>query len=163
MEHNCAFQDGHMKFRYRAAAVIIENENVLMVTSDTSDYYYSIGGAVHLGEKAEEAALREVFEEAGIQCEIERLLFIHENFFIENGFENHEISFYFLMKPVDCKSVKPESNSCGYNEYLHWIPIKDLANYKAFPSFFKNELPNISNAVKHIVTDERELAFSLSQ
>ena len=42
MEHNCAFQDGHMKFRYRAAAVIIENKNVLMVTSDTSDYYYSI-------------------------------------------------------------------------------------------------------------------------
>ena len=99
--------------------------------------------------------LREVFEEAGIQCEIERLLFINENFFIENGFENHEISFYFLMKPIDCKSVKKASNSCGFNEYLRWIPIKDLANYKAFPSFFKSELQNISSTVKHIVTDER--------
>lgn len=70
MEHNCAFQDNHIKFRYRAAAVIIEDENVLMVTSDTSDYFYSIGGAVHLGETAEEAVVREVFEEAGIQCKL---------------------------------------------------------------------------------------------
>lgn len=155
MEHNCAFQDGPIKFRYRAAAVMIEDENVLMVTSDTSDYFYSIGGAVHLGEKAEEAVLREVFEEAGIPCEIERLLFINENFFIEDGLENHEISFYFLMKPVDCKSVNRESNSCGFKEYLRWIPIKDLANYKAFPSFFKSELQKIPSGVKHIITDER--------
>lgn len=69
--------------------------------------------------------------------QIERLLYINENFFIENGLENHEISFYFLMKSIDRKSVNKESNSCGYHEYLRWIPIKDLANYKAFPSFLK--------------------------
>lgn len=155
MEHNCAFQDNHIKFRYRAAAVIIENESVLMVTSDISDYFYSIGGAVHLGEKAEEAVLREVFEEAGIKCEIERLLFINENFFNESGFENHEISFYFLMKSIDIKSVTAKSNSCGFTEYLRWIPIKDLADYKAFPSFFKSELRVIPSTVKYIVTDER--------
>lgn len=155
MEHNCAFRDGQIKYRYRAAAVIIENESVLMVTSDISDYYYSIGGAVHLGEKAEDAVLREVFEEAGIKCEIERLLFINENFFIEDGFENHEISLYFLMKPVDFNSVMEESNSCGFKEYLRWIPIKDLSSYKAFPAFFKSELLNIPSTVKHIITDER--------
>lgn len=87
--------------------------------------------------------------------QIERLLYINENFFIENGLENHEISFYFLMKSIDRKSVNKESNSCGYHEYLRWIPIKDLANYKAFPSFFKNELQSISSTVKLIVTDER--------
>lgn len=155
MEHNCAFGDGQLKFRYRAAGVIIENNCVLMVTNDTADYYYSIGGAVHLGETAKEAVIREVFEEAGVKCEIDRLLFINENFFIENGFENHEIALYFLIKPVKNKIVNMESNSCGFNEYLRWLPIKDLKQYKAYPSFFKTELQNIPQNVKHIITDER--------
>lgn len=106
MEHNCAFQDGKYKFRYRAAAVIICNNRILMVTADNVDYYYSIGGAVHLGEQAEDAAVREVYEEAGVHCEVDRLLFIHENFFNENGLVNHEIAFYFLMKPIKSRGNK---------------------------------------------------------
>lgn len=155
MEHNCAFVDGKIKFRYRAAAVIIENGSILMNTCDQTDYYYSIGGAVHIGEKAEDAVVREVFEEAGIKCEIERLLFVHENFFNENGFENHEISFYYLMKPIKSQQVIMKSNSCGLQEYPCWIPIDDLSKYNAFPSFFKSKLQKIPNNIEHIITDER--------
>jgi len=155
MEHNCSFGNEQLKFRYRSAGVIIENNCVLMVTNDNADYYYSIGGAVHLGETAKEAVIREVFEEAGIKCEIDRLLFINENFFMENGFENHEISLYFLIRPLENELVHMQSSSCGFNEYLRWIPIKNLNQYKAFPSFFKTELQNIPQNVKHIITDER--------
>lgn len=152
MEHNCAFQDGNCKFRYRAAAVIINDNRILMVTADNVDYYYSIGGAVHLGEQAEQAVIREVYEEAGIRCSIDRLLFINENFFIENGSNNHEISLYFLMKPVNPDEVKKESCSSGFKECLEWIPIKDLPYLKAYPSFFQTELLNLPNTPKHIVT-----------
>ena len=52
-----------------------------------------------MNEKAEEAVIREVFEETGIQYEIESLVVIHENFFDENnsmlkGLNCHEICFY---------------------------------------------------------------------
>jgi len=153
MEHNCAFQDGNCKFRYRAAAVIINDNRILMVTADNVDYYYSIGGAVHLGEQAEQALIREVYEEAGIKCNIDRLLFINENVFIENNFNNHEISLYFLVKPINPDEVKKESSSSGFKEYLKWIPIKDLPHLKAYPSFFKNELLNLPDIAKHIVTN----------
>ena len=152
MEHNCAFQDGKYKFRYRAAAVIICNNRILMVTANNVDYYYSIGGAVHLGERAEDAVVREVYEEAGIHCEIERLLFIHENFFAENGFDNHEIAFYFLIKPINLKSIKMTSNSCGFQEYLKWIPLNDLPNLKTYPVFFKDELATLPTIPKHLIT-----------
>ena len=52
-----------------------------MASNETSDYYYSVGGGVHLNETAEEAVIREVFEETGIHYEVDRLVFIHENFF----------------------------------------------------------------------------------
>lgn len=156
MEHNCGFIDGNFKFRYRAAAVIIKDDSVLMVTNDNVDYYYSIGGAVHLGEKAEDAVLREVYEESGLKCRVEKLLFINENFFNENGFESHEINLYYLLTPIDEKiKVFNSSNSCGFVEYLHWIPIKDLQKYKAFPVFFKDELLNLPATPKHFITDDR--------
>lgn len=155
MERNCAFTEELRKFRYRAAGIIIEDGCVLMVTNDSADYYYSIGGAVHMGETAEEAVLREVFEEAKVVCEIDRLLFINENFFFENGIENHEISFYYLIKPVDRSLIYKSSNSCGFDEYLCWIPISDLPDITAFPSFFKTELINLPENPVYIITDSR--------
>ena len=50
----------------RAAAIIVENDCALFACNETDDYFYSIGGGVHHGETAEDAVLREVFEETGV-------------------------------------------------------------------------------------------------
>ena len=55
MEHNCGFRDGNRWFRYRAAAIIVEDGYVLFAGNENEDYFYSVGGAVHMGETAEEA------------------------------------------------------------------------------------------------------------
>lgn len=39
---------------------------------------------------------------------------------------------------------------------MHWIPIKDLGEYKAFPTFIKEYLQDIPDGIVHIVTDERK-------
>ena len=56
-----------------------------------------------MGEKAEDAVVREVFEETGILYEIDRIAVIHENFFTDSSeffkeLNCHEIALYFLMK-----------------------------------------------------------------
>ena len=61
---DCGFTKENNWFRYRAAAIIVENDCVLLATNDKVDYYYSVGGGVQMGEKAEDAVAREVFEEA---------------------------------------------------------------------------------------------------
>jgi len=51
---DCTFTINEGSFRYRSAAIIIENGCVLMAKNDLDDYYYSVGGAVILHESAKE-------------------------------------------------------------------------------------------------------------
>ena len=81
---DCGFARENKWFRYRAAAIIIEEDCALFARNEIDDYYYSIGGGVHVGETSEKAVKREVLEETGVEYEIERLAVVHENFFNEN-------------------------------------------------------------------------------
>ena len=156
---DCCFIRDKNWFRYRAAAIIIENNCILLAGNEKSDYYYSVGGGVHLGETAQEAVIREVYEETGIKYEVDRLVFIHENFFTGNGiFEGlqcHETAFYFLMKPMGTQKLN--SNSCCLEgrEFMYWIPIDGLEKLKVFPVFFKEKLTKIPDRIEHIITKEK--------
>ena len=57
--NDCCFVSGKNWFRYRTGAIIIEDNKALFATDDTIDYYYTVGGGVHLGESSEECIKRE--------------------------------------------------------------------------------------------------------
>lgn len=161
-EKNCGFINGNDRFRYRAGAIIVEDGYVLLATNAAVDYYYSIGGAVHLGETSEEAALREAYEETGVHYEIDRLAFIFENFYCDTsksvlaGYDGHEISFFYLMKPRGSRVTRSDSVCADGKEYIKWLPIDKLGEYKVFPQFFAQKLKNIPVGIEHIVNDERK-------
>ena len=156
---DCGFTKNNMWFRYRAAAIIVEDGCALLVTNDNEDYYYSVGGGVHHGETAEEAVVREVLEETGVQYDIDRLAVIHENFFNESGgvlkgLRCHEVAFYFLMKPRGTQQLNSNSYTFGVREHMEWIPIADLHKHKAYPTFLQDYLTSSHDGVEHIVTRE---------
>ena len=159
--YDCGFTRENNWFRYRAAAIIIENDCILFVGNEVENYYYSVGGGVHMGESASDAVLREVYEETGIHYEIDRLAIIHENFFNQHegslkGLNCHEICFYFLMKPKGNQKLNSNSFTLGHKEQMYWLPIKDLDKYRTFPYFFKDYLSKEHKEVVHIVTDDRK-------
>lgn len=43
--------------------------------------------------------------------------------------------------------LNSNSYTCGVKEEMHWIPIKDLDKYKAFPSFLKEYLSEPSKEI----------------
>lgn len=161
MNYDCGFTKENNWFGYRAAAIIVEDNCVLLVGNDKEDYFYSVGGGVHMNEKAEEAVVREVFEETGVIYEIDRLAIIHENFWNGNGAYDkglncHEIALYFLMKPRGTKELHSNSYTRFKDkETMHWIPIDDLDKFRYFPSFLKDYLCMSHSEIVHIVTDER--------
>ena len=145
----------------RVGAIIMKDGRFLMVGNNRADYLYSVGGRIKFGETAEEAVIREVFEETGVKMEIDRLGFVHENYFVGDspaklGKLIYEISFYFYMKvPSD---FAPQCNSATEDdskEHLRWVaPDEDV---KMYPEFFRTELKNPTDTVKHFVTDGRKI------
>lgn len=144
----------------RVGAIIMKNGKILMVGNRARpEYLYSVGGRIKFGETAEEAAVREVFEETGRHLEVDRLGFVHENFFYGDAPANlgkliYEISFFFYMKvPKDFEPVCQSFTEDEQAEFLKWISPDDPITY--YPDFFRIELKNPSPFVKHFVTDER--------
>ena len=140
----------------RAGAIIMKDGKLLMV-GNGRDYLYSVGGRLKFGETAEEAVIREVFEETGVQMEIDRLGFVHENYFYGDAPSNrnkliYEISFFFYMKVPDTFAPVSESFAEGSSkERLVWVSLDE--DVKIYPEFFKTELKNPTDAVKHFTSD----------
>ena len=143
------------RFRLRGVGIIIKNGKVLMVHDEKRKYYYAIGGAVRVGEKTSDAAIREVFEESGLSVEIDRLLLVQENFFeMEDGL-HHEVAFYYLMKDIGNQEISDDRVLDFNDEGLEWLSISELSNYKVYPQIYNVILKEIPNEIVHIVVDER--------
>lgn len=143
----------------RVGAIIMKDSKILMVGNERSNYLYSVGGRIKFGETAEEAIVREVFEETGVKMEIDRLGFVHENYFYGDAPTNlgkliYEISFFFYMKvPEDFVPISDSFTEDNSRESLKWIsPNEDI---KIYPEFFKTELMNPTDTVRHFAKDER--------
>ncbi len=151
--------DNNNILNIRVAGIIIKDNRVLMVKNLRSDYIYSLGGRLKFGESARQGVVREVYEETGVKMEIDRLGFIHENFFIGSTPSKmdsmvYEITFYFYMKvPADFYVETGVETADDDRETLVWLDWHSDEKY--YPQFFKTELDNPSDEIKHIVTDER--------
>lgn len=145
----------------RVGAIIMKDGKILMVGNDSVDYLYSVGGRIKFGETAEEAVVREVFEETGVKMEIDRLGFIHENYFYGDGSSKrgklvYEISFFFYMRvPRDFTPVSESFTEDNHKEFLRWVSPNE--NIKMYPDFFRTELIKPSDAITHFLTDGRKI------
>lgn len=140
----------------RVGAIIMKDGKFLMAGNDRFDHLYSVGGRIKFGETAEEAVIREVFEETGVKMEVDRLGFIHENFFmgdvgVKLNQAIYEISLFFYMKvPEDFEPVCMSFTEEQDKEFLEWVSADDEITY--YPEFFRTELAEPVDYVKHFVT-----------
>lgn len=151
----------------RVGAIILKEGRFLMVRNQLSDYSYSVGGRIKFGETAEEAVIREVFEETGVRMEIDHLGFVQENYFIADvpskmGKEVYELGYYFYMKvPEDFEPVCNSITEDGQTEYLEWVFPNEPRTI--FPDFYRTELDITDVSVKHKVKDDRFYIRSITK
>lgn len=149
------FKTENGRFNYRVGAIIIHDNKILMVKNELSPYFYSVGGRVKLNETAEQAVLREVYEETGIHMEVDRLGFVHECFFVEEVTKErfHELSFYFYIKAKDIENIRSNSyTELGAKEGLFWLPLDRLNEFYIYPEFFREKILSPITELQHILT-----------
>ncbi|RTL11616.1 MAG: NUDIX domain-containing protein [Neisseriaceae bacterium] len=147
------FKTSTGRFNYRVGAIIIRDGKVLMIQNQSSSCFYSVGGRIKYGESSAQAVIREVFEETGVYLAIDRLGFIHENFFVERVSNEvfHELSlYYYMIIPEDFAPHCTSTTENGINESLSWLNINTLDNLEVYPTFFKAQLTNQTSAITHI-------------
>lgn len=148
------------RINLRVGAVILKDGKFLMAGSRARpEYLYTVGGRIKFGETAEEAVVREVLEETGISLEVDRLGFVHENYFIGDAQTNrgkliYELAFYYYMKvPKDFELISESFADGGQDGFLRWVSPEDPVLY--YPGFFRTELAHPEKGVKFFQNDER--------
>ncbi|HFR3713470.1 TPA: NUDIX hydrolase [Streptococcus suis] len=138
----------NQSFGVRATALIIKDGKIFL-TKDSKGRYYTIGGAIAVNETAQDAAVREVKEELGIDSCVNQLAFVVENQFTHEGIDFHNIEFHFIVEPI---GEMPEEMIEGkLKQPCEWIALDKLVNLDVVPVFLAEELPNWSGQVKHIM------------
>lgn len=159
MTYDCGFKKENNWFRYRTGGILIYDNKMLFIKSAFGDYFYMIGGGVHLGETSEACIEREILEETGINAKVDHLAVVCENFFKGiggkiDGLDCHTIEFYYYMKfsANDLRSCKDITDD---GEKLVWIPIEKIKESKIKPAFIKDYINRIisENQTLHIVDE----------
>ena len=118
---------------YRAAVILIENGQVALIERHRQGLHYFTfpGGHVDEGETPEQAAVREVQEELGLQVVIQRL--------VAEVWWRDKPQYYYLVKAVGgvfgtgtgAELFSPPPENGTYKPV--WIPIHDLLNQPVKP------------------------------
>lgn len=148
-----SFKSGNEKFNYRVCAVMISDGMILAMRDERSPYYYLPGGRVKLGEGAENAAIREVWEELGVTPKIVRPLWLNQAFFTEDvdNLRYHELCIYFLMDITDTDLLSRGkaflANEGPRTHEFKWLEFDRLKDEYFYPLFLKNDIFNIPNTL----------------
>lgn len=134
-------------FQIRVTGLLIEKGNILLVKQKVSpSRSWSLpGGRLEQGETLEEAVIRELYEETGLNVTVIKLLYICEN--VEATPPLLHITF--LLKKVSGE-IKLPTNEYDENPIhdVKFISVEDLIDYgftELFQDIIMKEFPNAGN------------------
>lgn len=114
-----------------AAAIIIQNQKLLLVKQKNRDYWTPPGGLVDEGESPKETCLRETKEEVGVEVEIITSLKTQRRWWTEKRCELKVHNFLTVIKRGEPRCV--DNGDCGDVEDIAWAKMSELDSY-AVPS-----------------------------
>lgn len=126
-----------------ARVIVIHNQSILLMkrTKPNDLYYTLIGGGIEEGETADQAALREAYEETSITVKDPQLVFI------EDAVTPYGAQYIFTATYVEGEarlrpdSIEAQLNAKGGNTFEPlWVPISKLAHIPFRSTVLQQEL-----------------------
>lgn len=149
------------RFSLRSVAVAIFDEHILISRASEDNFWALPGGRVELFESSSEAIVREMLEELGLQCRVQRHLWHVENFFTFRSIRFHELANYFLVTFSDQPQIDSEVDFKGIETaeelIFRWVPLKNLEFYNLKPDFLVKKLNNLPSSAEFFSIDETKV------
>lgn len=142
------------KIHVLSRAVIIHNDHLLLAYDPRTEpnhyyelnvpFYYLPGGHIEFKESAEDALMREIYEETGYHATTERFFGIIEHSWKFPGDEicchTHEINLIFKVNLKEGASPIPIAQKEDHVA-LQWIPLSSINDIDLRPNILKNLIP----------------------
>ncbi len=115
-------------FRPSAYGIIINQNKIVVVRNKSNNKLWFPGGGLEIEERLEEALIREIREETGLEVEIKKFLFTRENFFYYQPADvaMHSFLFFYLCYPKgDFHNFKP-TDLTDESVDPKWIKISEI-------------------------------------
>ncbi|PFS12863.1 DNA mismatch repair protein MutT [Bacillus cereus] len=128
----------------RVTGILIEDEKVLLVQQKVANRNWSLpGGRVENGETLEEAMIREMREETGLEVKIKKLLYVCD----KPDASPSLLHITFLLEWIEGEITLP-SNKFDHNpiQDVQMVPIKDLSQYGFSQTFITLISDGFANA-----------------
>jgi 8-oxo-dGTP pyrophosphatase MutT (NUDIX family) len=106
-----------------AGCVILKGDALLLLHRIKIDWFELPGGKIDPGERAEQAAIRELKEE--LLCDVEIIKMLGNKDFQENGYVMNYTWFFAKIKEGQSVRVGEKDK---FNEF-RYIPVSDLKKY----------------------------------
>lgn len=123
-----------LSFRPAVYAVIIRDGKILLAKE--WDGYDFPGGGIKLGEKIEDALVREVKEETGFDVKVGKFLATHDNFFkkVSSGKFVHSILLYYVCTVIggEASIEGIEGVELGFMGMPEWIDVATIREIKFY-------------------------------
>lgn len=110
-------------------ALIMHEGKVLMVQNKRHNNWSLPGGGVEKGETLEQAMIREVYEETGLNVEVGHLVAVNEAFRKREG--NHVLFFTFLANVIGGQLEIQDTGGIAEVEWKEIEEVNRLAPYYA--------------------------------
>ena len=153
------------RFVYRVAGEAVHQDRVLLHRAERDDFWALPGGRGEMMEPSPETLRREMREEAGLAIDVDRLLWVVENFFDYRGKTWHELGLYFLMSFPPDSPVWARGESFMGEEafpdgrrlqlFFQWFPLASLEAVIVYPSFLQAGLRQLPLATQHVIHNGR--------
>jgi 8-oxo-dGTP pyrophosphatase MutT (NUDIX family) len=143
-----SYENQYGSFNYRAAAIAIVQEKVLLLRIEPYSFFILPGGRVEFYETSKECLQREIEEETGYATQVTRPLWAVEDIYPFEGQDIHELCIYYEIVlpedfPKDGSYKREEAAKAFEGEKLYefsWVPLKELKEIDLRPAYLKDRL-----------------------
>ena len=143
-----------MKLNIRSGIIIIKDNKILLHKNANRDNYCLPGGGVKFLESSEEAIIREIKEETGLDIKVDKFVSTIENIFERDGIKFHEIYFIYRGSFIeDVDTSKIIENIEGKPLKYGFVDLDKLDDYYILPVVTTDI---IRNNTSHIINRENK-------